>query len=234
VDILAQRVDVSLHRERVNELLSRVGMVLQTYTYTGYNFPQRYLPFLDQTTLRRHYGARIGEQEMKLIQLTMIPSMLHSRKPFSFATIAVDAVCLDNVFLSDQEDPSPETQLNHAFVYECLLLMTDEHYFPVHIQPAMSGNAQALQLETARTIAKTLGELNHPVYVLFVATDGDKGYDSSYQVQLQVSFPSYWSSGLAACLALTGSMAPFLYWRSSPPGEKRSRSHPDIRSSTSI
>jgi hypothetical protein len=37
----------------------------------------------------------------------------------------------------------------------------------------MSGNAQALQLEITRTIAKTLGEPNPPVHVLFVATDGD-------------------------------------------------------------
>jgi hypothetical protein len=87
--------------------------------------------------------------------------------------------------------------------------MTDKYCFTVHIQPTMSGNAQALQLETARTIAKTPGELNRPVHVLFVATDGDKGYDSSDQAQFKVWFPSYWSSGLAACLTLIGSMAPF-------------------------
>jgi hypothetical protein len=73
----------------------------------------------------------------------------------------------------------------------------------------MSGNAQALQLETARTIAKTLDELNPPLHASFVATDGDKGYDSSYQAQFKVWFPSYWSSGLAACLTLIGSMTPF-------------------------
>jgi hypothetical protein len=73
----------------------------------------------------------------------------------------------------------------------------------------MSGNAQALQLETARTIAKTLGELNPPVQVLFVASDGAKGYDSSYQAQFKVWFPSYWNSGLVACLTLIGSTAPF-------------------------
>jgi hypothetical protein len=135
--------------------------------------------------------------------------MLHSGKRFSFATIAVDAVCLDNVFLSYREDRSPKKQPSHAFVHKCLALMTDEHCFPVHIQPAMSGNAQALQLETARAIAKNLGELNTPVHVLFVATDGDKRYDSSYQVQFKVWFPSYWSSGIAACLTMIGSMTPF-------------------------
>jgi hypothetical protein len=140
----------------------------------------------------------------------MIPSMLHSRKPFSFATIAVDAVCLDDVFLSDREDPSAKKQPSHAFIYECLPLMTDEYCFPVHIQPATSGNAQAFQLETARTIAKTLGEPNPPVHVLFVATDGDQGYDPSYQAQFKVWYPSCWSSSLAVCLTLIGSMAPFL------------------------
>jgi hypothetical protein len=73
----------------------------------------------------------------------------------------------------------------------------------------MSGNAQALQLETAMAIVKTLGELNPPVHVLFVATNGDKGYDSCYHAQFKVWFPLYWSSGLAACLTLIGSMAPF-------------------------
>jgi hypothetical protein len=141
MDILAQRVDVSLHGERVDELLLRMGMVLHPYMYPGYNFRQRYLPFPDQTTLWRHYGARIGEQETKLTQLTTIPSRMHSRKPFSFATIAVDAVCLDNVFLSDREDPSPKKRPSHAFVYECLPLITDDHCFHVHIQLAMSGNA---------------------------------------------------------------------------------------------
>jgi hypothetical protein len=116
--------------------------------------------------------------------------MLHSLKPFSFAPIAVDAVCLDNVFLNNREDLSPKKQPSHTFVYEFLPLMTDEHCFHVHIQLAMSGNAQALQFETARTIAKTLGELNPPVHVFFVATDGDKGYDSSYQAQFKVWFPS--------------------------------------------
>jgi hypothetical protein len=57
MDILAQRVDVSLHGEWVDELLLRVGMVLHMYMYMGYNFLQRYLPFPDQTTLWRHYGA---------------------------------------------------------------------------------------------------------------------------------------------------------------------------------
>jgi hypothetical protein len=47
------------------------------------------------------------------------------------------------------------------------------------------------------------------VHVLFVATDGDKGYDSSCQAQFKVWFPSHWSSGLVACLTLIGSMAPF-------------------------
>jgi hypothetical protein len=181
MDIPAQHADLSLHGKRVDELLFGVGMMLHTYTYMGYNFLQRYLPFPDQTTLWRHYGARIGEHETKLTQLTLIPSMLHSRKPFSFAIIAVDAVCLDNVFLSDRGDPAPKKRPSHAFVDECLPLMTDKHCFLVYIQSAMSGNAQALQLETARTIVKTLGELNAPVHVLFVATDGDKGYDSSSQ-----------------------------------------------------
>jgi hypothetical protein len=40
--------------------------------------------------------------------------MLHSCKPFSFATIAVDAVCLDNLFLSDREDPSLKKQPSHV------------------------------------------------------------------------------------------------------------------------
>jgi hypothetical protein len=209
VDILNRRVDVNQQGSQVDPLLLRVAMVLRSYSFTGYEFLQRYLPFPDITTIYRHYEPRIKTQEVRLSTVAEIPSIVEARKRFSFATIAVDAISLDSVFLSKREGKFTKPQPTHAFVYECLPLMTEEQCFPLHVKAAMSGNAKQDQIKVAKDIVEVLAKLKPPVHVLFVATDGDKGYNSVYQSQFNLWFPCYRKQGLTECLKIVGSLAPF-------------------------
>jgi hypothetical protein len=184
-------------------------MVVHSYGFTAYEFFRTYLPLPHRTTLWRHYQPRIELQEEYLSEIPKIPLILGGRVPFQIATIAVDAVSLDNVFLSDREIKSSIPQPSHAFVYECLPLTTDERCFPIHVLPALSGNATDTQTTAGDAIVNVLSNLNPPVRVLFIATDGDKGYDRKYESQFNVWFPKYRDHGLTACLESLRSIAPF-------------------------
>jgi hypothetical protein len=130
VNTLLQRVDRSLGGQRVDDLLLGVSMIARTYSYTGYEFLRRYMPLPDISTLFRHYGPRIKDQETNLAQIPRIPFILENLSAFPYATISVDAISLDCVFLSDRNQPT-RPQPSHAFVYQCMPLTIHEHCFPV-------------------------------------------------------------------------------------------------------
>jgi hypothetical protein len=207
VNSLLERIDTSLHGQRVDELLLQVSMVVRAYSYTGYEFLRRYLPLPDLSTLHRHYASRIQAQEINLSEIEKIPSIIEGRVPFTYATIAVDAISLDRVFFSDRE-PTTASQPNHAFVYECLPLGIEEQCFPVHVMPSVSGNASEIQIRAAGEIVRLFKNLPNPVKVLFIATDGDKGYSSVYECQFAKWFPYYQTHGLTECLKIITGLEP--------------------------
>jgi hypothetical protein len=68
-----------------------------------------------------------------------------------------------------------------AFVFEFLPLSVRTKCFPLNVMPAISGNAGQDPKERIDHIVAALGNLVTPVYIWFVATDGDAGYNERYQ-----------------------------------------------------
>jgi hypothetical protein len=128
-----------------------------------------------KSTLYRHYLPRIHEQEANLTIIARIPNLLTHHTWVSDATIAVDAVSLDNVFLSDRQGAPSSDQPGYVFVYECLPLTTEERCFPLHVMPAASGNATGAHQARAESIAKLLALFPDPVREVFITTDEDMG-----------------------------------------------------------
>jgi hypothetical protein len=65
--------------------------------------------------------------------------------------------------------------------------------------PGKSGNATQAQTRRADDILNILAGAPHRVKVIFIATDGNRGYDSMFLGQFPHWFPGYRLHGLAAC-----------------------------------
>jgi hypothetical protein len=207
-DIIVSRVDRDLHGVLVDRTLLRMSMVVCSYSQTAYEFLRRYFPLPSRGTLYRNYVDRISDEERNLTDTSKLSSIMRKHEHFAYATIAVDAVSLDNVFLSDRVEDSLEDQPSHAFVYECLPLTTSGRCFPVHVMPAQSGNAASNHIERAREIVAALAGLRASVRVLFIATDGDRGYEATYRCQFNHWFPHYRAHGLKSCLDFVRTLFP--------------------------
>jgi hypothetical protein len=137
---------------------------------------RRYLSLPAVSTLVRHFQPRILELEANLVNLEWIPAILERHPDLAYVTIAIDAVSLDNVFLTDQPEPSTMSDPSQAFVYECLPLSTTAWCFPLHIMASMSGHATGAHAEVAALISRNLAQMPKPVEVVFITTDGDLDY----------------------------------------------------------
>jgi hypothetical protein len=166
------------------------------------------LPLPSKSSLYRHYLPRIHEQEANLTIIARIPNILTHHTRVSYATIAVDAVSLDNVFLSDWQGAASSDQPGYAFVYECLPLTTEERCFPLHVKPAASGKATGAHQAQAESSAKLFALFPDPVHEVFIATDEDMSWNSVYNRQFNEWYQRLRSHGINSCLDLMASMTP--------------------------
>jgi hypothetical protein len=120
------------------------------------------------------------KQEHKLSEVSEVPGIVHDYGRMSVATLAIDAISLDNVFLTNRA--IAEGQPSHAFVFECLPLTVEQKCFPFHVMRAISGNAKRLDIEIADHIVKDLRQSDPPAEILFIATDRDAGYSDRHKI----------------------------------------------------
>jgi hypothetical protein len=199
-EILFNRIDRDLHRVPAEEILLQVSMVVDTYGYTGFDLLRRYLPFPNESTLHHHYASVIEEEQTNLSDIRGIDSILVRHEGIEYTTIAVGAISLDIVFLSDRKDLTGPPQPAYAFVYHWLPLTTLDRCFSLHVMPGMSGNVIQAQTRRAEDIVNILTGAPHRAGVMFIATDGDGNHDSMYHRQFPHWFPAYHRHGLVACL----------------------------------
>jgi hypothetical protein len=75
---------------------------------------------------------------------------------------------------------------------------------------ALSGNATAIHSRTAASIARVLASILHKIQVLFIATDGDKGYNSAYNSQFRFWFHIYVIMTSTHACDISGGRCPYM------------------------
>jgi hypothetical protein len=151
-EILLSSIDRDLHGVPMEEILLKISMVIHVDRYTGFDFWRRGGPFPDEATLHRHYASVIEEEQTNSSDIKGIDSILARYEGIKHATIAVDVVSLDSVFLSDRKDRTKSPQPAYTFVYHCLPLTTVDRCFRVRVTPGMSENATQVQTRRAGTL----------------------------------------------------------------------------------
>jgi hypothetical protein len=132
-----------------------------------------------------------------------------------FGTIAVDAISLDSTWVSNRAEKASDPPAE-AFLYELLPFTTDAKCFPVHVMAVHSGNATEENCCRANEIAGIPAGMEPPFQVLFIATDGDHGYNGKYREQFASWIDHYDGSHAETCLhfieaSLPWYMAVFLH-----------------------
>jgi hypothetical protein len=184
---------------RVDPILLGVAMVLHSYCPTAYKFGCRYIPFPDESTIRRHYNPKIKEEEKYLSDLSQMAEIVRRRVYLGCCTIAVDTISLDSTFLAARERKESHPQPSYAFVYELLPLSTNQSCFAIHVMPSFSINATPAHDNVIKTILHHFIHLPHAPVVTFIATDGDSGYSHLYLAQFHTWFSIYLAGGIVEC-----------------------------------
>jgi hypothetical protein len=181
--IIQTRVDVDTHGLVIDPMFLSVCFILQSYSHTGYEFLGRYLPLPDRKTIYRRYKPRINELQTYLSDVAFIPNIVTQRGcEIMFGPIAVDAVSLDSTWVSNRAEKASDRPAE-AFLYERLPFTTDAKCCPVHVMAAHSGNATEENCCRANELAGILEGMEPSFKVLFIATDGDNGYNGKYREQ---------------------------------------------------
>jgi hypothetical protein len=210
IDILKARTDVDPLGLRVDTILLNVSFVLQCYSQTGYEFMRQYLPLPNRKTIYRHFLERIRAQEANLSNIDFIPKIVQERTPYcDCITVAIDAIALDAVWISNRPHKNSEGRPKVAFVYHALPCSADSKCYPLHVMPASQGNASPLICNRANEIVHILAGLPHPITVFFLATDGDPGYNCQYQSQFRLWIEHYDGSRVDACIPIIGDNLPW-------------------------
>jgi hypothetical protein len=178
------------------------SFVVHTYSYNGYEFLRKFLPFPSRKTIDRCFVPRIRKFEQRLTDASRIRLIVkrygRPDAKSQIGTLAVDAISLDNKFLSNTITVAGLP--SHAFVFEFLPFCINQKCFPLNIMPSLSGSANQHPKDRIQDIVKTLRNLDPPVHIWFIATDGDAGYNALYKSQFTKWFTLYESSGLDHCL----------------------------------
>jgi hypothetical protein len=198
VSILLNRSRSPQSTQKVDELLVNIAFILLSYSFTGYDFMRRYLPFPCRNTIYSTFLPRITMMEQLLIDFKRIPEILKNRRDFVFLSVALDAVSLDNYFIGRS---IRKKSYANAFVFHAMPLTTEERCFPLHVIGHSSGSANEVIRKTIVDVLEVLKASGKSV--LFVATDGDPGYQVFHNEQFKVLKKIYKESGFAeACQAV--------------------------------
>jgi hypothetical protein len=168
-------------KKKIDDLLKNIAFVLLSYSFTGYEFLKRYIPLPCRNTIYAQFIPRIVLMQKQLTECGEIASILQKRQPFVYCSVALDAISLDNYFIgrSIKKKCHP-----NAFVFHGMPLTTEERCFPLHVMPNKSGSATD---DVKSRIMEVLHSLsNSGIQVLFVATDGDPGYQKFHDEQFTI------------------------------------------------
>jgi hypothetical protein len=158
-----------------------IGFVLLSYSFTGYEFLKKYLPFPCRNTIYSKFLPRITLMEKQLTDCSKICSIIEKRRSFIYLCVALDAISLDNYFIgrSIKKKCHP-----NAFVFHAMPLTTEERCFPLHVMPNKSGCATDDIKNRIMEVLRCLSDSGKRV--LFVATDGDPGYQKFHDEEFVI------------------------------------------------
>ena len=174
-----------------------LSCVLRTVGCKAYDYARNFFALPCKQTLLSHFGDSMNAWGQCLVDLSQMSKIcqLFRRKhrlekdEYVNVGIGVDAMSMEPVLFHGMEKVH-----NHVFLFELLPLSSRHKSMSIHIMTRENGNAGADVLQRIRELKQILND--EKLVVRFVATDGDRGYDSLHVKMFNKWHNTYYTKGL--------------------------------------
>ena len=174
-----------------------LAFVLRSLGSKAYDYLRWFVPLPCKQTLLSHFRNSMSTWSGSrcLLDTKDLPSVCRLfRKRHSLAEDEPVEVCLGIDAMSMEPVTVGDLVCNHVFLFELLPLSGQMKPMSIHLMPWSSGNANSDVLKRIEELVAALGVLKFPVR--FIATDGDRGYDSRHN-QMHLKWQNvYYKHGL--------------------------------------
>ena len=173
----------------------RFAFVLRSLGSKTYEYLRWFVPLPCKQTLLSHFRDSMSTWSRCLLDTKDLPDVCRLfRKRHSLAEDEPVQVCLGIDAMSMEPVAVGDLVCNHVFLFELLPLSGRMKPMSIHLMPWSSGNANSDVLKRIEDLVAELNVLKFPVQ--FIATDGDRGYDSWHQ-QMHLKWQTlYYKHGL--------------------------------------
>ena len=193
----------NIHGRRWSDTAIMVSAILFFLGPKCYDYIRKIFTLPNPKTIKRHFKPAINNWKLSLVNLIYICDILQLfRRKYDLApdreidiVLGVDALSMDIFKSKDDECDS-------AFMFLIMPLSCEYKPISIHLLPDCNGKAGKDILDKLDTIIKILKEQHFNI--LYIATDGDSGYQSKHNAFYQKWFNILQTKGLdeAMCSVL--------------------------------